>query len=111
MTAAEIHSLVRDQIAGRWNETNGHRVDLKKSIITPAKTKLIHRLVQKGKTKEEIIDVWIVLEEEPQKKDGYKIVFDEKSRMFGLASVGFPSDPHPCLDGFYGDFWTAFKGM
>jgi len=110
MTAAEIQLLVRKQIGDRWTETNSHSVDLKKALITPVKTKLIHRHICAGKTEDEIIDVWIVLEEDP-KKSGYKIVFDERSQMFGLASTGFPDDPHPCLDGFYGNFWTAFRGM
>ena len=36
---------------------------------------------------------------------GYKIVFDEETGNFGLASAG------DCIVGFYGSFMEAFHGM
>jgi hypothetical protein len=51
------------------------------------------------------------LEETPQTGEGYMIFYDERVGQFGLASPGFKHDPHPMVDGLYGDFWTAFKGM
>jgi len=59
-----------------------------------------------------MIEVWLVLEDRPREKGGYRIIFDDDDQqIFGLASPGFPSDAYPVLIGFYGDFWTTFKGM
>ncbi len=43
--------------------------------------------------------------------DGYIIFYDDARDQFGLASSGFNDDQHPVICGYYGDFWTTFKGM
>jgi hypothetical protein len=110
-TAGQIKALVKEHIAGRWDESNHHGVDLRTCLVPPVKIPVILRGVVKGKIKDEIMQVWLVLEENPKTKDGYKIVFDEGRSLFGLASEGFPTDQHLVLTGFYGDFWTTFRGM
>ena len=50
----------------------------------------------------------MVLEEKPQARDGYKIVFDEDSGGFGLASPGISG---PCYLGRFGSFMEAFDAM
>ena len=69
---------------------------------------MILRLIDNGKIKDSIVDVWIVLRESP---DGYTIFYDDSCDQFGLASNGFPADRHPVICGYYGDFWNTFKGM
>lgn len=54
------------------------------------------------------LQLWIVLEETPGKKDGYLIVFDERKRMFGLADWGADG---PDFLGFHGSFLKTLKGM
>ena len=49
-----------------------------------------------------------MLEEYPENKDGYKIVFDEDMKQFGLATPG------KCIDlfiGYYGSFLQTLEGM
>lgn len=71
---------------------------------------MINRLLQNGEIKDSLVEVWVVLEENPE-GDGYTIFFDEGDAEFGLASKGFKNDPYPVIVGYYGDFWTTFKGM
>lgn len=110
MTAKEVKDYVAAQIDGRWTESNAHGVDLRKCLVPPRKVKMINRLVKNGQIVDSIVDVWVVLEEIPR-GDGYWIFFDEDDGGFGLASKGFPTDNHPVICGYYGDFWTTLKGM
>lgn len=110
MDSSDVRKLVEAEIAGRWDETNPHNVDLRTAIVRPSQTQMILRLVQKGKIKDSTVDVWVVLRELAD-GDGYIIFYDEAREQFGLASSGFPSDPHPVICGYYGDFWTTFQGM
>jgi hypothetical protein len=60
--------------------------------------------------KEKLIELWIVLEEIPEQNTGYKIVFDENIRQFGLAyndSQIMESD----FLGIYGSFLDTLKAM
>ena len=110
MNARDVRALVVDQIADRWEETNSHNVDLRSALVPPSRTKMILRLVRNGKIKDSTVDVWIVLKELPD-GDGYIIIYDDDRDQFGLASNGFPDDRHPVVCGYYGDFWSTFKGM
>ena len=110
MDARDVQHLVHEQIDGRWEETNSHAVDLRAALITPTRSVMIMRVVQKGITKETAVNVWTVLEETPD-GDGYVIFYDEVRDEFGLATRGLPVDRHPVICGYYGDFWNAFKGM
>jgi len=110
MDARDVRKLVVDRIGGRWDETNSHYVDLRSSLVTPSRTKMILRLVRQGEVKDSTVDVWVVLQELPA-GDGYIMVYDDDRDQFGLASAGFPDDRYPVICGCYGDFWTTFKAM
>ena len=86
MTPEEVRQCVESQIGDRWDETNAHGVDLRKCLVPPRKVKMINRKVVKGKLKDSVVEVWIVLEETPGDPKGYTILFDEEDRSFGLAS-------------------------
>ncbi len=111
MTSPEIESRIHAEIAGRWHETNLHGVDLRASLVKPEKIRIINRRISDGELRDEVIEVWLVLEEHPRMPSGYKIVFDEGRGSYGLATPGFPEDKYPVLYGFYGDFWTTFTAM
>ena len=111
MTSREVESKVKAEIAGRWDETNAHGVDLRVSLMKPEKIRVINRSVAHGKVMDEVIECWLILEEDIKECSGYKIVFDESRGSFGLASAGFRKDRYPGLCGFYGDFWTTFHAM
>ena len=110
MTASEVTALVEQEIDGQWAETNLHGVDLRASLLPPIRTRFISRSVHDGVVREALVDAWLVLEERPDTRDGYKIGYDDQTDEFGIASPGFAHDPHPCIVGWYGEFWTTFKG-
>jgi hypothetical protein len=111
MNAADVSQVIKDQVGGRESPPNLHGVDLRRCLTTPILINVIHRRVKKGKIQDSTETVWLVLEERPTQKDGYKIIFNEERGMFGLASTGFPNDPFPVLCGYYGDFPTTLASM
>jgi hypothetical protein len=109
MTSHEVQSLVLEQIGNRWTENNPHNVDLKKSLTLPEKIALLD-FSGPTRTKGAAIEAWLVLEEFPETKSGYMIVFDESSKAFGLATRD-ASTKRPVFLGICGDFWTTLKDM
>ena len=110
MNAQQIRTLIDDQVAGRWEETNSHGVDLRSALVTATQTTMIFRSVRNGKINDSTVDVWIVLRELPD-GDGYVMFYDYERQQFGLATEGFADDLHPVICGYYGDFWSTFKSM
>lgn len=104
MEASEVSAIIEREINGNWSLSNAHGVHLKRCLIPPAK-QLYEDSFKEGET----IELWLVLEEIPEDKSGYKIVFDERSRMFGLAIEG--AHKHDVFIGFYGTFLETLEGM
>ncbi len=111
MDAGQIRELVRSQIGDAWNTSNHHGVDLRKALVTPRPVTVIERLVRNGETQDRLVEVWLVLVENPESGDGYRIVAAKDGSMFGLASKGLSADEHLVLCGWYGDFMTTFLAM
>jgi hypothetical protein len=101
MTAEEVKAFVECEIAGQWSVTNDHLCDLRKCVIEPVK--------RSYETRVGIIELWLVLEEDPDECDGYKIVFDEEKHVFGLACPGISG--RDFFLGPYGSFLTTFAAM
>ena len=55
-------------------------------------------------------ELWLVLEEVPETKGGYKVVFDERRGKFGLATADSSNELDTYL-GAYGLFLTALESM
>jgi hypothetical protein len=111
MNARDVSRIIEDQIGNRECLPNSHHIDLRRCLTTPTLIKVTHRRVLSGRTKDSIETVWLVLEERPTEKDGYKIIYNEERGLFGLASSGFPRDPFPVLCGYYGSFPTTLACM
>jgi hypothetical protein len=111
MTSEDVAELVRTQIAGRDSSAEWYGLVLDQCLIQPAKIEVIDRQAKDGKFVDSMASVWLILEERPREKNGYKIVFSERRGMFGLATSGFPTDRFPVLCGFYGDFPTTLESM
>ena len=102
MTAAELRDRVEAEIAQRWDCTNAHHCDLRRCLVAP------HQAEFEEFQGPEKVRLWIVLEENPETRDGYKVVFDERTGMFGLALAG---ETAPFYVGPYGTFVVAFEAM
>jgi hypothetical protein len=106
MTPQEILAIIQHEVAEQWSRTNGYGCDQYRCLVAPVKGRFRNAVNQDAI---EIVELWIVLEEDPITKAGYKIVFDEDTNEFGLATSGFSGDDSYL--GPYGDFWTTFDSM
>ncbi len=103
MTPKEIMQIIEREINGDWSISNLHGCDLKKCLVRPQK-----KLYVECFSKAENYELWLVLEECTETFDGYKIVFDEKRKEFGLAMSTVERD---CFLGFYGTFLETYESM
>ncbi len=110
MTSDEVANLVHQQIGKRWDQSNAHGVDLRKCLVQPKRVEMGVSIPNPGgKAVDTTVWVWIVLEENPMKRDGYKIVMEEDTREFGLAML--EANGQPYYLGCYGDFMATLQAM
>jgi hypothetical protein len=106
MTPAQVRAIVEAEIAGNSLQSNSHQVDLRKCLVEPRKVACRNTFPKLNDGKP--LQLWIVLEQTPDKPDGYVIVFDEGRRAFGLADWDGET---PVFLGFHGTFLNALRGM
>jgi len=109
MTAEAVRELVEREIAGDWSRTNAHGCDLRRCLVPPELRE--YDDCGGGRPLVEpypVIRMWLVLEETPEDRDGYKIVYGEEAGMFGLAVPGTARD---VFIGYYGSFLDTYRGM
>lgn len=104
MTADQVRQRVLAEIGDQWEKSNAHGVDLRKCLVDPEKHKF-----RNGCDENVFLDLWLVLEEDPGNKSGYKIVYDEEDDNYGLAM----SDVRHGLTyiGTYGTFMETLQSM
>jgi hypothetical protein len=107
MTSESLTEIIESEIAGDWSRPNDHGCDLRRCLVTPKLTEYFgsHRPDEPDR----ILSLWHVLEEEPETKDGYQVVFSEEIGMFGLAVANGVQGA--TFIGYYGTFLQAFHGM
>ena len=103
MTSEDVKQLIDGEVAGDWDRENLHGCTLRRCLVPPVKQSFSDPLTH------DTVELWVVLEEDPETRAGYKIVYDEASESFGLAHPGF--DGNPSLIGFYGSFLDTYDGM
>ena len=102
MTSQDVRARIEREIAANWSRSNAHGCDLRRCLIEPVK-----KPCPDASKPGQFIDLWLVLEEDPIGRDGYKVVYDEQSNQFGLA---FTTDN--TYIGEYGEtFFEAFDAM
>ena len=106
MTSKEVQQLVEQQIDGRWDLRNDHDCDLRNCLVIPEKKQFLD-----PDNEYQQIELWLVLEGDPETRNGYKIIYDEREGMFGLATPGTKEDRRPIFIGYYGDFLDAYMSM
>ena len=102
MVEQEVRLLVEEQIGNNWDQSNAHGVNLQACLVTPEK-----RTYQQ--VNGQPVTLWLVLEEDPEERKGYKIVFSEEIGRFGLATTQI-NGPEIFL-GFYGSFLKTLEAM
>ena len=109
LTAVQVQELIREQVSKSGTKANAHGISLEQALVPPQQISVIVRLVREGTIRDRKLTVWLVGQE--RAADGYKIIMRDDGLQFGLASPGFPADPHLVLDGWYGDLESAFLSM
>ena len=105
MEASDVSQILENEIAGDWSVSNAHGVDLERCLVAPVRCDYADPIVD-GRS----LSMWLVLEEVPEDHSGFKIVFDEATRQFGLATADAKQNRDVFL-GFYGTFLEALKSM
>lgn len=100
MKPKEISKVIEKEINGDWSISNAHNCDLKKCLVRPNRRKV--------QFFREVKEVWIVLEEDPEDFEGYKVFFDDETGRFGLAGY---SEPFSYVCNSHDTFLAAFKSM
>lgn len=104
MTSDEVRALIEREIAGDWARSNLHGCDLRRCMVDPAQ-----REYDDSFNPPNVVELWLVLEEIPETRDGYKIVFSAERGVFGLAVPGFTR--RDVLIGYYGTFLETYDAM
>lgn len=99
MHSSEITNLIQAELSSRSLPLRAHP-DLGRCLVAPTRASFA------GEGEGNITDLWLVLEERPETEDGYKIVFDEQTRQFGLAT-----GKRKVFIGFYGTFIQTLEAM
>ena len=103
MTSEDIKQIIKTELQAEPDITNVFGLDLTKCLIEPIKQKY-----QNANDSTDIYELWTVLEE-TEDGNGYKIYFDEETKMFGLA---MKSDKDELIDiGGYGTFLKTLYSM
>jgi hypothetical protein len=109
MSPEALRQKIEKEIGGNWDLTNLHKIDLKKCLLGRPIQKIYENSLYQPDLPEDTPDntrlllLWQVLEENPA-GEGYAIVYNEKSKLFGLAQG-------KTLIGFYGSFRAALGAM
>jgi hypothetical protein len=103
MNADKVKNIIQAELQSGETISNWHGLSLNKCLVEPVLMDF-----EDSFNNGEIIKLWLVLEERPDEKDGYKIVYDPDENEFGLATNG---NELPVLISFYGDFIETLEGM
>jgi hypothetical protein len=101
MTADEVRALVDEDIQRNWPpEMNWHGIQLEQCLRPQPEL----RTYRDSFSEDEVVQLWLVLQEVPGDESSYQVIFDEESGKFGLAIGGV-------FIGFYGSFVDTVAGM
>ena len=103
MKPEEIKDLIVRELNGRDKLPNWHGLSLADCLVEPIKKKY-----EDSFNEGEYLELWLVLEEHPEDNSGYKIVYDEQEKEFGLVTPGKDSN---VFIGHYGTFVETVEGM
>ncbi len=104
MTPEEVSARVKHEIGENWQMSNAHGVDLRRCLVTPEKRQY-EDISPGGETAE----LWLVLEEDPILRKGYKIVYGESRDEYGLAMRD--DKGNDIFLGYYGGFLATLEAM
>jgi hypothetical protein len=111
MTPEEVRALIEDEIAGDWSRTNLHACDLRRCLVPPVLRDYDDCGTPLPTDPPRVVRLWLVLEEIPEERSGYQIVYSEQAGMFGLATTDISGSPRNVFLGCYGSFLETYASM
>ena len=102
ITNEQLNLKVLEEINENWDLENPHGINLKESLIFP-------EIIQCSHGDDKLYQYWLVLTEIPNSTEGYKIIYDDESGLFGLAYS--QKDKVPTHIGLYGSFIETLMSM
>jgi hypothetical protein len=125
LTPDEVWQKVWVEISGDWDRPNHHGIALKRRVVRPPELRdyvLLEWPPRKpgdyasdGHPRVEfrysLVKLWLVLEEKPDTRNGYKIVYDERADQFGLAIASGVPVRGDTFIGVYGSFLETLEAM
>ena len=106
MTPAEVEALVLAEIGGEWERWTPHQLDLPRCVVRPPRLETYFSKTRDG---EVALDLWLVVEEEPDTHDGYEVFYDGEEKVFGLGVIDVEGRRHYL--GGYGTLWQTLESM
>ncbi len=107
MTPEDVTEIIQrelqGELAGCLAAPLPHGIDLSRCLILPLRQRYEDSFLE-GRT----VELWLVLEENPEGESGYQIIFDERRRQFGLA---VKSKGGRVFIGYHGSFLNTLEGM
>lgn len=103
MTSQEIIRLIEEDLKNAGSRFVWSGRPLVECLLDPKKQRFLNS--HQNNAPEEL---WLVFEEGPKSGEGYKVVYDEDLKMFGLAVNGISE---PVLLGLYGGFVETLNSM
>jgi len=103
MTSEEISQLIDSDIASNRETLSWFGRPLAECRLTPILLEFTDSF-----NNDDPIMLWLVFEEDPISKQGYKIVYSEDANEFGLAVQG---EKAGVLIGIYGSFVDTLNAM
>jgi hypothetical protein len=108
MTPEEVKAVISGEIRRGWNEKdpreNPHGVVFARCLLPLPERRVFLDSFADNRP----VEMWLVLEEDPDGHAGYEVVFDERSGVFGLA---VPGNDQSVFIGNYGTFRETLRGM
>jgi hypothetical protein len=109
MTSQEIFEIVMNEINAGWSLANAQGLNINKCLLSqPVKMQFMEYSAKMDNPR--CVELWLVLQENPDGKTGCMIVFNEQRNRFGLAISDAPDKPAIIL-GYYGSFLDTLLGM
>lgn len=105
MKTSEIVKIIKSEINSEKSISNPHEAELDECLLVAPTKEIFIDTFKEGDT----IELWVVLETNPEIITGYRIVFDDSKKKSGLA-LSYPNKQGMFL-GFNGTFLQALASM
>ncbi len=103
MNPDDLSKLIAEDLQKNAASLSWYGRPIAECLCVPRKMEFVDNF-----NKDELVQLWLVFEEDPNIREGYKVIFSEVDKEFGLAVAG---KKEPVLIGIYGGFVETLNSM